>query len=119
MNKTQKMYYDALASVEKKGIKPTKASVAKEAERDPSSIKPKRFDWMDILIDDIDEALKRYEKKQENSPKEKTKKLQEKLEECKQELSEALARELMLIKKVRELENRIKDIERQRMTLVR
>lgn len=104
---TQKQYYDALKKITEKNIKPTKSSVAKEAGRDRSSIKPDSRPWMNELIDDINKALTTWTKKNKGKDQElraKIKTRDDRINELEKDLNNARTKELLLLRKVRDLE---------------
>lgn len=109
-NSTHKQYLEALKRVVKNDVKPSKASVAREAGKDPASIKPGRSDWMDQIIEDINKAYDTWIKKNKNSESRQNKRLKdkdEKIAELEQRLNSSHANELYLIKKVHDLEREI------------
>lgn len=119
-NETHRMYGEALQRVINNNIKPTNSSVAFEAGKDRSSIKPDSRPWMDGLIDIIDKARTAWIKKNKGKEKEhrsKVKKRDSKITELEYDLNESLARELLLIRKVRNLELEIVDLRSSRPTL--
>lgn len=105
-------YYNALErlkknkpNIVKKGIKITKASVAREAGRDPSAIKASRPEFSELIIE-IDKAAKKRKKP--------TKELQDRYDKLKisrdkyrLRYEECLAKELLLILRQVELEEEL------------
>ncbi len=121
MNKTHQKYYDALKHIiSENNKKPTKSSVAYKAGMDRSSIKPGRSEWMDKLIKDIDNAEQRYidnKKNPETQLKEKEAILKTENIDLKDKLNKSYEKQLHLIKKVRELEKNVQDLNNRKSTL--
>jgi len=109
--------------IKKRQIKPTRAKVANEAGYDGSYIKPQRSEWMDDLIVEIEVAREKFDKyktkKTDKSKQhqEKIKTLNEKINNLEIALNESRARELLLIKKVRELELELQSKNSSKQTL--
>ena len=105
-----KIYYESLYRIVKEGKKkPSRANVGVEAGKDASSIKPGRE--MDKLITAIENAKKKFEEKQSKKTtiqKDKITKLNETILKLEIQLNESRARELLLLRKVRDLELELK-----------
>lgn len=104
-------YYNALERLKKnqpervkKGSKITKASVAREAGHDPSAIKASRPGFA-RLINEI-ELVAKQRIKPVKELQEKYDKLKVSRDEYKLRLEEALGRELLLIRRLEEIENK-------------
>jgi len=111
-NETHKKYHESLLHIVKEGkVKPTRAQVSKRLGLDPSSLKKNRKlgikTWEDNLIEEIEAAKKKYlENKRKKTTKQKKKiyDLEETILKLEKALNESRVRELLLFKKIREME---------------
>ena len=112
VNETYKKYHESLLHIVKEGkVKPTRAQVSKRLGLDPLSLKKNRKSgiktWEDNLIEEIEAAEKKYlENKRKTTTKQKKKidDLEETILKLETALNESRVRELLLFKKIREME---------------
>ncbi len=108
MTEAEKQYWEAFNRI-KKTKKPSRANVALEAGKDPSSIKQDRFP---DLCEAIQSTAKSWSKKGKSREAKIIEKLKINIKELETQRNEAYNRELMLIAKIRKLELELIDIKK-------